>query len=142
MIDQVVTRLETELSGVLKSVEAASAFASLTNAPPHHKRPAAFVVPITESYSQNIGGASLVRQKLTQTFGVVLAIDAMPRRKASDDAAAIETLKQAVRDCLVGWIPAPGYEAVEVINGRTQRIQDKVIWWLYQFRTVQLIRSN
>src|SRR5690606_38800702 len=64
--------------------------------------PAAFVLPVAEAAGPNRLSVGAVRQPLTFTFGVVLALKT-PGAASERQLDALTPLRLAVRRALVGW---------------------------------------
>ncbi len=96
--------------------------------------PAAYVLPLGDSARPNTlaGGIS---QQVVERFGVILA--AGNARDARGDAAnaALEGLRGAVLQALLGYQPAAEYDPVQYGGGRLLMLDAGVIWWQLEFTT-------
>jgi hypothetical protein len=104
--------------------------------------PAAFVLPAREQAGESAFMDQLVEQLVNAEFAVVLAV----RNLADDEGAAaveaLEPVRTAVRDALLGWQPAPDAHGCEYVAGELVAFDNGVLWWQDTYRTGYLIRSS
>jgi hypothetical protein len=130
----IIARLKSQLSG-LKSIGGSADLDSAIAGQVFP--PAAFVLPLTESASQNEMLGS-TEQRITQTFSVVHVIN---NRRDAVGAAALDdlvALRTALRVALVGWVPdSTNGEPVTYTGGRLLRLDgDGQLWWSDEFQLI------
>jgi hypothetical protein len=139
MLAEVQARIESQVTA-FNLVDDAATFAAVGDRKPA-RDPAAYIIPIGEQARPN-GTVNLVRQELTERFGVVIATS--NRREQHGGAAArdIEALKVATLAALLGWHPTADHDGVEYASGRAVAFKDGFVWWLCEFTTRQTISST
>jgi len=105
------------------------------------KMPAAFVVPLAAQASPNTSATMLVSQKITQQFGVILAVKNLRDATGEKAIADLYTLRQQLLSKLVGWIPPGGVSGMEFGGGRVLDMNDQVLWWQDDFNLDTYFRS-
>jgi hypothetical protein len=140
MIAEVIARLEATCKPPLKLVQGAVEYAALAAPPPVARQPAAYVMPLGGSPGANTLAGS-IRQRMQESVGVVVLLGNL--RDARGDAAmdAIEPVYRAIRTALVGFVPEPGYEAMQLGPARLLDFADGVIAWQESFSTAYQQRS-
>ncbi len=103
--------------------------------------PCAYVLPLADTANPNRMLSGAVEQRVSERFGVVLAItnarDARGAR-ANDD---LEAIRAAVITALLGWQPASGYDPVEYGGGRMLALTNYILWWQLEFATAYFERK-
>lgn len=125
MIAAIIARLKT-LPG-LRLVEGLAEW-SVLDAPPL-LTPAAYVLPGTTGAQPNGVASGGFRQALRETAQVVLLTRNL--RDAGGAAATqdLVAIRDAVRASLLGWVPAPGWEPLELVSGGLVGMEgDAVVW--------------
>lgn len=125
MIAAIIARLKTLPD--LRLVEGLAEW-SVLEAPPL-LTPAAYVLPGTTDPQPNGLAAGGFRQQLREAAQVVLLTRNL--RDATGAAAAqdLVAVRDAVRTSLMGWVPAPGWEAIELVSGSLMGMEaDAVVW--------------
>ena len=100
--------------------------------------PAAYVLPIRDAAAPNRIAAGSHRQDLTEVFGVLLCVS----KPAGRDKAALdlESLKDEVRQALIGWFPGDGWTGCDYVGGvLVDAKPGGIVWWLQQFSTSRQI---
>ncbi|WP_439547856.1 phage tail terminator protein [Falsiroseomonas sp.] len=137
----VIARLRATMMPPLKLVEGLGEFSALQAPPPDALLPAAYAMPIASLGGANNLAAGGFRQRAQETFAVVLLHRNL--RDARGAAAAVdlsETLIPALRAALLGWVPAAGWEQVEMRSGRLLDIEDNVLAWREDYVTACQLR--
>lgn len=137
----IVARLTAD-AALLKLVDGIAELAALTQNPPHHLQPAAYVVPVSERPGDN-RLANAVAQINEVTFGVVLCLTDLrdPRGAAAGDA--LELVRAEVQGKLLGWRP-PGAAGVVLFAGGETVDLDKqgALWWIDRYRVTESLRRT
>lgn len=137
MMAEIIARLKAQ-AGSLKQVEGAVELAALIDqniVPTVSRRPAAYVVPLSDQGGRNILTRPAVRQKITVRFGVLTMLGnvADPRGEAS--SIAIEAQLAENIAALLGWKPAATDSPVIYTDGRLAGFRSGVVIWLQRFTT-------
>ncbi|MBI5659881.1 MAG: hypothetical protein HZC43_10130 [Nitrosomonadales bacterium] len=116
-----------------RKVAGAASFAAAREDLKSH--PAAHVIPLSDSAGPNVLLGAAMEQKVSERFGVILA--AGNARDARGDAvnAALEALRGATIESLLGFVPADGYDPVQYGGGRLLLLDVSIIWWQLEFTT-------
>ena len=127
----IVARLKTELTALRSVGASADLDAAIEGAV---AMPSAFVLPLAES-AQDLGMNGSTGQRITQAFGVLHVVS---NKRDAQGGAALDDLKThrlALRQALVGWVPAPADgEPVTFTGGRLLRLDgDGLLWWMDEF---------
>lgn len=136
-------RLRATVMPPFRLIEGLAEFAALTAPPGDARLPAAYVMPIATTAGANNLAAGGFRQRLADEFAVVILHRNL--RDARGAAAALdlsETLIPAVRQALIGWLPATGWEQVEMRSGRLLDIEDNVLAWREDYVTASHYRAT
>lgn len=140
MIDDVIARLKTNASS-LKLVEGAAKFAALKSNPPVSKQPAAWVFPVSDAPGANALAVG-VRQRVVERIGVALALGDVGDRRGEAAAKSIETLRDEVRDAIVGWQPSAAFDQFTYARGALVDFRNGVVWFEMEFETAILIGTG
>lgn len=141
MIDAVIARLK-ECAPSLKSVESAAELAALTVAPPLHRMPAAYVIPLAERAGDNLAATLVTRQRVATQIGVVLVVAGrIADAKGGAQVVAIQTPREEIRAALLGWEPVAGHEPLQYVGGELLEFAGGAVWWQDDFATAYHIRS-
>lgn len=103
--------------------------------------PAAFVLPARESASEGEFMSQLVQQQVTAEFAVVIACRNLADSEGAAALEALDPIRVAVRDALLGWAPAD-HDGCEYVAGEFAEFANGVLWWTDTYRTAYLIRST
>lgn len=89
---------------------------------------------------------TLVMQKVTANFGVVLAvpntINPTGLRNAVSSTGQLPALRASVKSSLLGWEPDGNHSPITYVGGRMVQVKGAVVWWQDEFTTDYYIRSN
>lgn len=104
--------------------------------------PMAYVMPLGERAVAE-GRTSVLRQAVLCTFGVVLVIQALRDNEGREALQALSTLRTALRDALVGWVPEPQTgEPVIYLGGELVQFEgDGRLWWSDEFQHTTHLRK-
>jgi len=141
MITQLVLeRLRQTAMPPFALVDGAADYASLPNAPPEARRPAAYVVPTGSAGGDNALAAGGFRQPLIESFGVI--VFTANRRDARGDAAAadLEGLLDHLRNQLVGWRPGEGWQLCTFRRGRLLGLSSGILTWQDDYQATGWLR--
>lgn len=141
MIDEIVSRLAAAKDSLgLKLVEGVASFqAAYENAPP--ATPAAYVVLAEEVPGPNPWSGEVLQQtRIVAGVCFTLANVADPRGAAA--AHDLKALRLAVKNSLLGWSPATGYDPLE--RGRCHLLGFRpggLMWWQDTYYSTYIDRS-
>ena len=141
ILSAVIARLRSAAMPPLRLVDGAAEFAAL-DAPPA-LLPAAYVIPLDTTAAPNGLAAGGFRQRVQEGFGVVLLHrnlrDPQGARAALDLADGVIP---AVRAALMGWVPAPGWDQVELRAAGLTDMDEGVLAWREEFVTATHLRTG
>lgn len=103
--------------------------------------PAAFVIPLTDAATRNADATGSVTQQITARFGVLLAAQNLRDARGEAALTTLEPLRLAVREALVGWVPAGFEDPCEIVAGRIMSLSDRVLWWQDDFLSMFIYRK-
>lgn len=133
-LDAVVARLDAN-RGALKSVGAAADMEAALDKVV--SLPCAFVLPLAEA-STDMDLLSAVRQRVTQSFGVMHVVSNKRDTKGAAALTDLKALRSALKVNLVGWVPdATNGEPVHHRTGRLMNLDGNGrLWWIDEFECV------
>ena len=126
MVDDIIVRLKT--APVLKLVAGAADFSAASESRPK-ALPAAYVLPLSERVLHNDGLGDDVTQVVEATYGIALALSNVSDAKGGAAAIDLDTLRDAVREALLGWCPAGCEDTFSYAAGALLGFANQVIWW-------------
>lgn len=97
--------------------------------------PVAYVIPLNDTAGPNMLVRPGIHQQVTERFGVVLAVENLRDVRGAAVNAALETLRRATIDGLLGFQPAADYDPVKYGGGRLLMLDVSVLWWQLEFIT-------
>lgn len=118
-------------------VEGLLEMAALTEPP--RVSPALFIVPERGAASPNQYGAGAIDQKVTETFTVVITLEAVRRVGGTSEALQENTSK--VMEVLLGWMHPETSKPCEFAGERLMSIQGRQVSWGMSFTTSRHIRK-
>jgi hypothetical protein len=136
ILRQVMQRLTHQASPPLRLVAGLAEFAVLQAPPGDGAMPAAFVVPIGTEAGRNGLAAGGFRQRLEESFAVILLH--RNKRDPRGEQAALDLadhLIPAVRAALIAWQPMPEWEPVELRRSALLDMDDGVVAWREDYAT-------
>ena len=128
-------------SGPLRLVDGAAEYAALDAPPPMAKMPAAYVIPLSSSPSDN-NLVNAVRQRVEETIGVLILAAKLTDPRGSAAAMAVDGVIDAVRGAMVGWVPATGWEQTLMGDAGLVDFDDGVVAWRETFRSAYQLRGT
>lgn len=144
MISAVITRLSSTIgpdgSGTLRTVAGLAEYSRLQAPPPEARQPAAYVIPLSEAAGPNMLAASVVRQRIAATCGVVLLVSSLRDARGQAAVDLLGPLLDAVRSTLVGFQPTDAHDPMEFRRGRLIDISEGALAWQDEFETAVTVR--
>jgi len=136
----VIERLEQQVTALRRVTGAADLVSAREDL---KQAPSAFVVPLTSAPGRNSAATTVVMQRVTEGFGVVLAVKNLRDTTGREAHKELRALRIAVITALLGWTPEPElYDPLELGPGRLLVAQDRELWWQDDWRTVCSVRST
>lgn len=135
MIDALIERLREECPE-LKTVEGGVDLANLMEGQftvPFEKRPAAFVMFGGDQVGRNEMATDEVVQVVTELATVTICLGDGRTGAAQAAKDAITTVKNAVRDCLLGFAPEPERGALHYRGTTMLAMKPRTIWFQLAF---------
>lgn len=138
MLDACVERIRREVAA-LRFVAGAADLAGLS-AEKLKAAPMGWVVPLSETASNNELNSGAISQRLTKSIGVVIV--ARNVRDARGEAARkdLEYLRDGVRKALIGWAPDINHDPIIYSRGRLLSMGDGAVWWQDEYQTATYLR--
>lgn len=103
--------------------------------------PAAYVFTLDEAAGVN-PVAPDVHQRVAINVGVVLVVRNVADTKGAASSQDMDTLRNAVKAVLMGWVPAAGYDALERSRSHLLAFRDGHMWWQDGYTTAFYDRSQ
>lgn len=94
--------------------------------------PAAFVIPLADDPEEN-GAETGVRQRLVETFGVVVALSNVTDERGQTAYSAVHEIRKEIWKALLGWVPDEDYGAVQYAGGNLVQLDRARLWWQFEF---------
>ena len=94
--------------------------------------PCAYVIPLDDAPGES-RSANVVRQPLTDSFSVVVAVSNLPDEKGQGGAASIHSIRAALWAALLGWQPTEDYEGVVYEGGSLLSLDRARLWYQFDF---------
>ena len=135
MIDAIIDRLKTDCPA-LKTVEGVVDLAALMEhqfAVPFEKRPAAYPMFAGDQVGANQAASYQVVQTVTELAVVTLCVGDGRTGGSQAGKDAIVTVRDAVRDCLMGWIPETERGALHYRGTQMLAMRPRTIWFQVTF---------
>lgn len=94
--------------------------------------PSAFVIPLDDNPEDNTSGNS-IRQSLTDSFAVIVAISNTADEKGQGATATVHTLRIELWAALLGWQPGADYDGITYQGGQLLRMTRARLWYQFEF---------
>jgi hypothetical protein len=117
-------------------------FAGLRDVP--GRLPAAFVVPESEDAAPNPYATQIIDQKVSETFAVVLVLNANTRATKGAHAQISDeftTLRDAVRQRLIGWVHPDATGPTQYVGGRLLSVDGTALTYALRFISTYHLRK-
>ena len=136
LTQHVIDRLKTKLK-TIKTVKGAAEFEA---AKKDRVKNTVYVMLVDESAGDNTL-LNAVRQQVTTGVAVVIALTNYRDRRGAAGIDAIETVRDEVRQALLGWAPDDDSGVMVYRRGRLLDLQEATLWWSDEFEVQQLIST-
>jgi hypothetical protein len=103
--------------------------------------PCAFVIPLDDS-PQESRAQNSVRQALTDSFAVILAVSNVTDEKGQNGAQSIHLLRAEVWAALLGWRPDLRYDGINYEGGHLLSLDRARLWYQFEFGALMEIEPN
>lgn len=103
--------------------------------------PAAFVLPLIDKAGPNNLACGGIEQRVVERFGVALVVNNASDARGAAAHTALEPLRRAVIDALLGWPPGAEYDPCEYGGGRILKLNGMDLWWQLDFTTAYFERK-
>ena len=94
--------------------------------------PCAFVIPLDDS-PQESRAQNSVRQALTDSFAVILAVSNVTDEKGQNGAQSIHLLRAEIWAALLGWRPDLRYDGINYEGGHLLSLDRARLWYQFEF---------
>jgi hypothetical protein len=141
MIAAIITRLSSAPGSPFRTVAGAAEYAALQAPPPAARCPAAYVIELTQEAGPNGLATSGVRQRLTETIGVVLIVASLRDARGEAAAQALQPVRDWAAMALIGWSPWPDVDAITAVRGRLIDAAEGYVVWQSEFQVRSTLRS-
>lgn len=122
-----------------KTLGGAMEFAALRTAP--GRLPAAYVVPESDDAAANRYASGAVDQRVTETWSIVVVLDAARRAGAEAISEELEDWRQAICAALIGWTHPEASNVTEYAGGRLLSADGTTLAWALRFRAPYHLRK-
>lgn len=130
-LEIVVTALKSRCPSFSNRVAGAAQFKHL----PENQTlpvPAAYVVPLDDQPSAGRAQNS-VRQPLTDSFAVIVALSNVADEKGQGAAHTVNSLRAELWAALLGWRPAERYNGINYEGGQLLAMDRARLWYQFEF---------
>lgn len=138
-LEPVITQLRSQVAALSNRVGGAALFAQVAEteslAVPH-----AFVVPVADDASDSQTSGPIT-QVVEEVFGVIVAISNTEDERGFDANEALDDIRTALWDALIGWPPAAGMAGCQYIGSEVLTISRARLWRQFNFSTVYVIQE-
>ena len=128
----IITQLKAQVSSLQNRVGGGADVGEARNMA--RALPAAAVIPLTESGSDNQFATGMVSQRLTWQFGIVLAVKNVSDQTGGAAADDLETLRDSVKLAIVGWKHPDADRAAIFVRGNLISFDNATLWWLDRYQ--------
>lgn len=131
MISETIDRIKATVPSI-KLVDGAAGFQAAAESNPM-ATPCVFVIPLEESPGPSVV-ADVVIQRVMAKVGVIFVLRNLKDAKGVAAQEDLQVLRNAVKEQLLGWQPAAGYDPLERGPGHLLAFRDGHMWWqdIYQ----------
>ncbi|WP_291299293.1 hypothetical protein [Elioraea sp.] len=141
MIDSIVTRIKATLGNPFRTVEGAAEYSALQAPPPAARCPAAYVIELADDAGQNSLATSAVRQRITETFAVVMIVASLRDHRGEAAQALLQPVRAFCVQALIGWAPDANHDAITYLRGRLVDASEGYVVWQAEFQVRSTLRS-
>jgi hypothetical protein len=138
IIDEVQSLLKA-IPATFATVEGAAELSLLKDAP--LATPAAYVIVKDEASGENQRMTGGVLQRTEVDFGVVIVIKNVSDRTGAAATTAVEPLKIATRQALLGQTLAGTDDVITHVSGSLHKAANGELWWEEIFATAYLLEA-
>lgn len=103
--------------------------------------PCAFVIPLDDS-PQESRAQNSVRQALTDSFAVVVAVSNVADEKGQIGAQSTHSLRAEVWAALLGWRPDLRYDGINYEGGHLLSLDRARLWYQFEFGALMEIEPS
>lgn len=94
--------------------------------------PCAFVIPMDED-AEEPRAKNAVRQRIVDSFAVIVAIDNTPNERGQTGVLSVRTLRTALFKALLGWQPTADYDGIYYQSGSLLTMDRARLWYQFEF---------
>lgn len=138
-LTSVIDRIKASTGTTFKLVGGAAEYGSAVSA--LAASPAAFAVE-GRNTAQPSTTLSVVTQRVTVTFSVLIAVQMQADSRGQAGQAAVEAARVAVRSALLGWTPDGAIEPCAYAGGLLSDFIPGLLWWQDDYTTAHLITDR
>jgi len=103
--------------------------------------PCAFVIPLDDS-PQESRAQNSVRQALTDSFALIVAVSNVADEKGQGSAQSIHSLRTQVWAALLGWRPDLRYDGITYEGGHLLTLDRARLWYQFEFGALMEIEPS
>jgi hypothetical protein len=103
--------------------------------------PCAFVIPLDDS-PQESRAQNSVRQALTDSFALIVAVSNIADEKGQGSAQSIHSLRTQVWAALLGWRPDLRYDGITYEGGHLLTLDRARLWYQFEFGALMEIEPS
>jgi len=105
------------------------------------KMPAAYVLPLDERPEEQ-ASANGYQQSVLERFAVVAVLDNTVDERGQEAASNLDTMRLALFKALLGFQPAPDYDAIAFEAGELLHLDRKRLYYQFEFSVVYAISTE
>lgn len=130
-LEPIIAALRTRCTSYSNRIAGAAQFKVLPEAAAMAV-PCAFVIPLDDSPGESRSQNS-VRQPLTDSFAVVVAVSNVADEKGQASSHSIDAVRAELWKALLGWQPDLRYDAITYEGGHLLQIDRARLWYQFEF---------
>lgn len=127
----IITALRARCPTLGQNVAGAAEFKSLQESV-SLPLPFAFVIPLDDSPQENRSSNS-IRQAMTDSFAVVVAVSNVADEKGQAGANSIHLMRAELWAALLGWRPELRYNGIDYEGGSLLSVDRARLWYQFEF---------
>lgn len=131
-LEPIISALRTRATGTFGNFVAGAAEFKMLQENAALQVPCAFVIPLDDNPQENMAMNS-VRQKLKDSFAVIVAVSNVADEKGQTGVHSIDAIRTVLWAALLGWRPADRYDGIEYQGGQLLAMDRARLWYQFDF---------
>ena len=136
----IIPRIRSQVAAFANRVASTAEFASAQSSIEDVAVPAAFVVPLAESVTEN-QSMPLVTQFMDDQFGVIIVVDNSVDNRGQAGAEQLSDLRDGLLTALIGWRPTAVYMPITYQGSEHLALDAARLWHQFNFGAKRIIQQ-